>query len=76
MDKWSTSNNTTSNTDNGVTSMISCMFVCASESVLTLSDFVCCSVDEDVQRPYHAGDGDDMEGDRTHDLPSLARRHL
>lgn len=50
--------------------------VCASESVLTLFDFFCCSVDENVERPHHAGDGDDVEGDRTHDLPPLARRHL
>lgn len=50
--------------------------VCESESVLTFFDFVRCSVDENVERPHHAGDGDDVEGDRTHDLPSLARRHL
>ena len=53
-----------------------CVCLCASESALTLSDFLCCSVDENVERPHHAGDGDDMEGDRTHDLPSLTRRHL
>lgn len=50
--------------------------VCVRESALTLFDFVRCSVDEDVERPHHAGDGDDVEGDRTHDLPPLARRHL
>lgn len=53
-----------------------CICVCARESALTLFDFVRRSVDEDVERPHHAGDGDDVEGDRTHDLPSLARRHL
>lgn len=52
-----------------------CVCVCASVP-LTLFDFLRRPVDEDVQRPHHAGDGDDMEGDRTHDLPSLARRHL
>lgn len=63
--------NTASVTDSYVTAC-----VCASESALTLFDFVCRSVDENVERPHHAGDGDDVEGDRTHDLPPLARRHL
>lgn len=48
----------------------------ALEAVLTWSDFVCRSVDEHVQRPHHTGNCDDMEGDGTHDLPSLAGRHL
>lgn len=52
-----------------------CVFVSLTLG-LTLSNFICCSVDENVQRPHHAGDGDDVEGDRAHDLPSLARRHL
>lgn len=46
------------------------------EFVLTLLDFLCCPVDENVERPDHAGDGDDVEGDRANDLPSFARRHL
>ena len=72
MDEW-----TTSNTDSGVhVKMHLCVCVCVRESALTLFDFVRCSVDEDVERPHHAGDGDDVEGDRTHDLPPLARRHL
>ena len=58
------------------TSKCICACVCVRESALTLFDFVRCSVDEDVERPHHAGDGDDVEGDRTHDLPPLARRHL
>lgn len=65
---------TTFNRDDDVILMLFC--VCVSESVLTLFDFVRCSVDENVERPHHAGDGDDMEGDRTHNLPPLARRHL
>lgn len=56
------------------TNVLAC--VCLSEPVLTLSDFLRRSVDEDVERPHHAGDGDDVEGDRAHDLPPLARRHL
>lgn len=43
---------------------------------LTLSDFIRRPVDENVERPHHARDGDDVEGDRAHDLPPLARRHL
>lgn len=56
------------------TNVLAC--VCLSEPVLTLSDFLRRPVDEDVERPHHAGDGDDVEGDRAHDLPPLARRHL
>lgn len=57
--------------------MLILMFVFVSLILaLTLSDFICRSVDENVQRPHHAGDGDDVEGDRAHDLPPLARRHL
>lgn len=56
------------------TNVLAC--VCLSEPVLTLSDFLRRSVDEDVERPHHAGDGDDVEGDRAHDLPPLARCHL
>lgn len=53
-----------------------CECACVSEWVPTSFDFVCRPVDEHVQRPHHAGDGDDVEGDRAHDLPPLARRHL
>lgn len=45
-------------------------------SELTVLDLVRRPVDEDVEGPHHAGDGDDVERDRAHDLPSLARRHL
>lgn len=56
------------------TNVLAC--VCLPEPVLTLSDFLRRSVDEHVERPHHAGDGDDVEGDGAHDLPPLARRHL
>lgn len=54
--------NTTSNMDDDVTLMHWCVFVCL-EPVLTFFDFVCRSVNENVERPHHAGDGDDVEGD-------------
>lgn len=44
--------------------------------VPTSFDFICRPVDEHVERPHHAGDGDDVEGDRAQDLPPLAGRHL
>lgn len=31
--------------------------------MLTGFDFLCCSVDENVEGPHHTGDGDDVEGD-------------
>lgn len=42
----------------------------------TLFDFVRRPVNEHVEWPHHARDGDNMEGDRAHDLTPLARRHL
>lgn len=43
---------------------------------LTLFDFLGRSVDQHVEGPDHARDGDDVEGDRTHDLPPFAGCHL
>lgn len=34
------------------------------------------TVNEHIQGPDHAGDGDDMERHRAHDLPALTGRHL
>lgn len=47
-----------------------------STNALTLSDFVRRPVNKNVERPHHARDGDDVEGDRAHDLPPLTRCHL
>lgn len=52
------------------------IYTLAAVWVLTSFDFVRRPVDKHVKRPHHAGDGDDVEGDRAQDLPPLARRHL
>lgn len=43
---------------------------------LTLFDLLRRAVNQDVERPDHAGDGDDVESDGAHDLSPLAGCHL
>jgi len=43
---------------------------------ITFSDFIRCSVDEYIQRPNDAGDGDGVKSDGAHNFPSLYCRHL
>lgn len=43
---------------------------------LTLFDLLRRAINQDVERPDHAGDGDDVESDRAHDLSPLAGCHL
>ena len=39
-------------------------------------DFLCGPVDEDVEWPDYAGDGDHVEGDAAEELAPLQRRHV